>query len=371
MASPTRRTWDWVSSRSWWWSRKPGVLQSMGSQRVRHDWATELNWTEATSSVGLPAPRLHFVSWLLCPYLCIPSLHWFLVLSLSPVRLLWPHGVHYLPEFTQIYVHWVSDTIQPSHPLLPPSSLPSVFQSLFQWVSCSHQVAKVLEFQPQHHSFQGIFRVDFLWDWLPWLATVWTCPVKLRQGHRGWTKRVQRPGSSRSPARFYSWVTKIVVQQSSSLTWIISLPLYTGYSCSPNILSFPALKILLLSIFFSSYCVYVCVSCSCPTFTHVQLFATPMDCGLPGSFVHCIFQARLLEQVAISSSRWSSQPRDQTWVSHIAGRFFTIWTTRKVPGTVTTLILFSFNTKTHQNSPFNILFQIYFLPLSCEHIFSF
>ena len=220
---------------------------------------TELNWTEATSSVGLPAPRLHFVSWLLCPYLCISSLHWFLVLSLSPVRLLWPHGVHYLPEFTQIYVHWVGDTIQPSHPLLPPFSLPSVFQILFQWVSCLHQVAKVLEFQPQHHSFQGIFRVDFLWDWLPWLATVWTCPVKLRQGHRGWTKRVQRPGSSWSPAQFYSRVTKTVIQQSSSLTWIISLTLSTGYSCSPNILSFPALKILLHSIFFFQLlCVCVC-----------------------------------------------------------------------------------------------------------------
>ena len=36
----------WVSSRSWWWTGKPGVLQSMGSQSVRHDWATELNWTE-------------------------------------------------------------------------------------------------------------------------------------------------------------------------------------------------------------------------------------------------------------------------------------------------------------------------------------
>ena len=44
MASPTRWTWVWVSSRSWWWTGKPGVLQSMGSQRVRHNWATELNW---------------------------------------------------------------------------------------------------------------------------------------------------------------------------------------------------------------------------------------------------------------------------------------------------------------------------------------
>ena len=44
MASPTQWTWLWVSSRSWWWTGKPGVLQSMGSQRARHDWATELNW---------------------------------------------------------------------------------------------------------------------------------------------------------------------------------------------------------------------------------------------------------------------------------------------------------------------------------------
>ena len=45
MASPTQRTWVWMDSRSWWWTGRPGVLQFMGSQRVRHDWATELNWT--------------------------------------------------------------------------------------------------------------------------------------------------------------------------------------------------------------------------------------------------------------------------------------------------------------------------------------
>ena len=49
----------------------------------------------------------------------------------------------------------------------------------------------------------------------------------------------------------------------------------------------------------------------------------PVDCSPPGSSVHGIFQARILEWVAISSSRGSSQPRDQTWVSCIAGRFFT------------------------------------------------
>ena len=46
MASPSRWTWVWVNSGSWWWTGRPGVLQFMGSQRVEHDWATELNWTD-------------------------------------------------------------------------------------------------------------------------------------------------------------------------------------------------------------------------------------------------------------------------------------------------------------------------------------
>ena len=77
----------------------------------------------------------------------------------------WTAVVHYLPEFTQIHVHWVGDVIQPSRPLLspsPPASNLSQHQGLFQWVNSSHQVAKVLELQLQHQSFQWIFRVDFL-----------------------------------------------------------------------------------------------------------------------------------------------------------------------------------------------------------------
>jgi len=46
MVPLTRWTWVWASTGSWWWTGRPGVLQSMGLQRVRHDWATELNWTE-------------------------------------------------------------------------------------------------------------------------------------------------------------------------------------------------------------------------------------------------------------------------------------------------------------------------------------
>ena len=44
MASPTRWTWVWINSRSWWWTGSPGMLQFTGLQRVRHDWMTELNW---------------------------------------------------------------------------------------------------------------------------------------------------------------------------------------------------------------------------------------------------------------------------------------------------------------------------------------
>ena len=81
---------------------------------------------------------------------------------------------HQLLELTQAHVHQVSNAIQPSYPLWSPS--PPAFnfphhQGLFKWVSSLHQVAKVLEFQLQHQSFQWIFRTDFFkMDWLDLLA---------------------------------------------------------------------------------------------------------------------------------------------------------------------------------------------------------
>ena len=91
---------------------------------------------------------------------------------------LWPHGLYSTPgfpvhhqilELAQTHIHQVGDAIQSSHPLVPLS--PPIFnlsqnQGLFKWVSSSQQVAKVLEFQLQHQSFQWIFRTDFLKDWL-------------------------------------------------------------------------------------------------------------------------------------------------------------------------------------------------------------
>ena len=93
--------------------------------------------------------------------------------SLSRVRLCNPmnHSMprlpvhHQLPEFTQTHAHWVGDAIQPSHPLSspsPPAPNPSQHQGLFQVVNSLHEVAKVLEFQLQHQSFQWTPRTDLL-----------------------------------------------------------------------------------------------------------------------------------------------------------------------------------------------------------------
>ena len=140
MASLTQWTWVWVDSGSWLWTGRPSVLWFMGSQRVGRDWATELNWTisSITQSVQLCDPM----------GCSMPSL---------PVH-------HQLPKLSKTHAHQVGDAIQPSHPLSSPSSAfnLSQHQGLFKWISSSHRVAKVLEFQLQHHSFQWIFRTDFL-----------------------------------------------------------------------------------------------------------------------------------------------------------------------------------------------------------------
>ena len=76
---------------------------------------------------------------------------------------------HQLPEVTQTHVHWIHDAIQPYHALSspsPPTFNHSQHQGLFKSASSSYQVAKVLEFQLQHQSFQWIIRTGFLWDGL-------------------------------------------------------------------------------------------------------------------------------------------------------------------------------------------------------------
>ena len=102
----------------------------------------------------------------------------FTICSLSSVQFsrsvvsntLRPHGLQharppYLSPTPGVYPNWVGDAIQPFHPLSsasPPSFSLCQHQGLFQWLSSSHQVAEVLELQLQHHSFQWIFKTDFL-----------------------------------------------------------------------------------------------------------------------------------------------------------------------------------------------------------------
>ena len=106
------------------------------------------NWLKLQFSL-----KLNWSVWLKCLDLCNP-------MDYSTPGLPFHHQ---LPELTQTHVHWVGDSIQPSHPLSSPSfptfSL-SQHEGLFQWGSSSHQVAKVLELQQE--SFQWIFRTDFL-----------------------------------------------------------------------------------------------------------------------------------------------------------------------------------------------------------------
>ena len=74
MASPTQWTWVWVSSGNWWWTGRPGVLQFMGSQRVRHDWATELNQDVSANSyfiwISLVSKIMRFLLSLCSPGFC-------------------------------------------------------------------------------------------------------------------------------------------------------------------------------------------------------------------------------------------------------------------------------------------------------------
>ena len=78
---------------------------------------------------------------------------------------------HHLLELAQTHVHWVGDATQSSHPLSspsPPAFSFSQHQALFQWFGSLHQVAKILELQLHHQSFQWIFRTHLLEDWLVW-----------------------------------------------------------------------------------------------------------------------------------------------------------------------------------------------------------
>ena len=143
-------------------------------------------------SILFPLTRDQFSSVAqLCPTLCDP-----MDCSMPDFPVL-----HYLPELAHTHVHWVSDAIQPSHPLLspsPPALNLSQHQGLFKWVSSLYQVAKLLEFQLQHQSIQWTPRSNLqglVIDWEAWRASVHGI-AKTRTRLSDWTEQQQQKNLS-------------------------------------------------------------------------------------------------------------------------------------------------------------------------------
>ena len=115
---------------------------------------------QLSHETSLVAEKMHMVGNLHMSCVCAKCLQSCLTLF-NPVDCSTPgfRVLHHLPELAQTHVQCISDAIQLSHPLSFPSSQ---HQGLFKWVSPSHQVTKLLEFQIQHQSFQWIFRTYFL-----------------------------------------------------------------------------------------------------------------------------------------------------------------------------------------------------------------
>ena len=126
----------------------PGWCEHGGAGRVEHKDSMEAHARSPLPALGVSAS---------CSSCCCSVATWCLTLC-DPMNHSTP-GLpvhHRLLGFAQTHVHWVSDAIQPSHPLWspsPPAPNPSQHQGLFQWASSSHQVFKVLELRPQHQSF--------------------------------------------------------------------------------------------------------------------------------------------------------------------------------------------------------------------------
>ena len=134
----TQETWVWSLGQEDPLEEEMATHSSILAWNI--PWRVELQFSSVTQS---------------CPTLCNPMDY---STPGLPVH-------HQLPELTQTHVHWVGDANQPSHPLSspsPPALNLSQHQGLFKWVSSSHQVAKVLEFQLQHQFFQWIPRTDLL-----------------------------------------------------------------------------------------------------------------------------------------------------------------------------------------------------------------
>ena len=184
--------------------------------------------------------------------------------------------LHCVLEFSQAYVHWVGYVIQPSHSLLSPSLLALNLS--------------------QHQVFFNELALRIRWP------KYWSFSFSISPSN-------EHPGliSFRM-----DWLDLLAVQGTLSVFSSIN-------SCS----AFFMVHLSHLYMTIGKTKVNILVAQSCPTLCY------PMGCSLPGSTVHADLQARILKWVVISFSRGSFQLMDQTWVFCIAGKFFTVWATRK------------------------------------------
>ena len=187
---------------------------------------------------------------------------------------------HQLPEFTQTRVHWVAEAIQPSHPL------PSIFSSC-----------------PQSLPASGSFQMNQLFASGGQSIGVSVSTPVLPMNTQDW-----------SPLGCTGWISlqsEGLSQESSPISQFKSInSLALRFLYSPTLTSIHEVN-------------QSEIAQSCPT------LCDPMECSQPGSSLHGIFQARILEWVSISFSRGYSWPRDRTQVSRIPGRRFNLWATRE------------------------------------------
>ena len=183
----------------------------------------------------------------------------------------------------------------------------------------------------QHQSLQWIFRIDFVWDWLVWSCC---CP-----------RDSQRVFSRTTIWKHQFFGTQPSLWSKSHVhTWLLDVPsgntLY--YAWNSRHLFYDVIEVCLYSSVFSQRLgrrgiashfskpgMWLFAISASEVAQSCLTLCDPVDCSLPGSSLHEILQARILEWVAISFSRGSSQPRDRTWVSRIAGRHFNRGATRE------------------------------------------
>ena len=224
MASPTRWTWVWVNSGRWWWTRRPGVLWFLGSQRVGHDLATELNWSKEHS--------ITFTQYL---------------------SFLFPHFIPDVPRFPSCITSLLSEALPSdkfSKGILPE-------QVSWLWILLVFLHLKMSSFHL--HSRRIFFTKNRILSWQSSPFSYWV-----------------HPGSFFFKFSYWFFSSRISI-------WLICL--------------------------LDQLHVCVLVAQSCPT------LCDPMNYSPPGSSVHGILQARILERVAIPFSRGSSWPMDRTFIS--------------------------------------------------------